>query len=204
MINYFKKLFKKLEKEPRDYFSFQKFHYFIIMATLFVVFYARFFTETLPIFPRVLQTADVALFLIQVLLISLRMTVIYQKILLKIGLIVIISCASVLFNFQFVYMPAVFSFIVFIFQPIVFFLFVMHSHLTKSQQYRLLIFLVATFFIQIGVGITQIPQAMTISPDLLSGTFGYNSVQMLFFLCAITFILFTLYLKKETRLFFFR
>lgn len=201
MFKYFKNIFKGFRKEPQTYFPFQKFHYFIILATLFVVFYARLFTETIPIFPRVIQTADVALFLIQLLLIFLRMTVIYQRILLKIGIIFAIICVSAVVNFEFVYVPAVFSFVVFIFQPIVFFLFILHSHLTKSQQYSILIFLGITFFIQLVVGITQIPQAMEISPDRLSGTFGYNSVQMLFFICTNSFILLTLYFKKESRLF---
>ncbi len=181
---------------------FNNINYFIIAILLFVVVYFRYLTEIIVIFPRVFQTADIGIIFIQIImLIALPKTRTNKNIAKLISIILFLIAISTLINLNDVHLLAVFLFIIFLIEPLVLYMFILKSKLSLAHIRNLLIFVFIAFLIQIVLGITQIPQAMSYSPDFLAGTFGYGYVQMLFFMCTFVYFLFALYLKNQSNLF---
>lgn len=163
---------------------------------LIVVVITRFFTETVPVLPRVLNFADLVLLIMFGALVTLSFTASRRTRLRHLGLwgplrlFVFIFLVSAIVNtllFGNSILLALADF-VFYLEPILFALIFTNLGWSERDTYWLTRVFVALALVQIPVGLIQIPRALAYSSegaDYVSGTFGTNGSQMGFFLAQV-------------------
>ena len=180
-----------------------KSRYYLVIMFIFFVVYLRYFTETLAILPRYFQFLDLVLiiFLIYIFVLwkvsrkSLKQLE-FSKILNYYIMVLFISSAI---NFQRVSLPVLLTYVLLQLGPIAFYIFFMNANFQEIHLRKIIKILFFSAILQLVFAITQIPKALAISADLVSGTFGLNNTQMLSFLSIFVFCLFAYYLCTKNK-----
>lgn len=175
----------------------------IIASIFFIVIYVRYFTEELQVIPRIFQLADKGLFILLIIILLMRYAVNkkkinYVNIKKPLYIYIFVLSLSFLLNFH------ESSFLYFItainlqFCGVVFFLYFVNSDFTQIELNKIIGWIFIAAILQIIVGLFQLPQGFNVSPDKVSGTFGNNNSQMVFFIVTFLFGIFASYLYDKS------
>lgn len=184
-----------------------RFRLYLIALTIFSICYVRFFTEKLVILPRIFQLMDFGV--ISFLTFILFAWLIKGKKLEGGGLgllslfYLLSLMVSTITNFEYVEIKHFISFIFLQLEGVIVFWFIINSNFDFKQTLEIVKWIFWTGIIQIIVSLFQIPSSFKVSPDLVSGTFGFNYSQMISFLVVFSFAIFGSYIYDRRKIFIY-
>jgi hypothetical protein len=163
-----------------------------IYAFIAALLAGRFFTETVPILPRIINVADLLIVPLLLPLCLLRVLMTrrgffheYRLALVCAGF-AILCLASWLSNISDVHWIAALVFIYGLIAPFIFFWILRNAGLKEGFEDRLLKLLVGILIVNLGIGFIQaFVGQRTDRADFLTGTFGLNQNQMAFFIAVM-------------------